>query len=197
MVSSSLASLDHRMRRAGVAAGSHCRHVGGFQKEKSCRSGPASGGRDIDDDRDRRGEDPAHHLAHGIEQAAGRIDLDQHGVGMLGRGRVQPARHVVRADGLNGVVEVDDHHFRVLWACCAWQASVPQQAQNERNTPAGGGSWNRLPLALDLLLQRTRGRILRLQLERAAHVRRRRRLLVGLQVEPGQHQVGGHVRLAF
>ena len=122
-------SLDHGMRRAGVAAGGHRGYIRSFQQEKSRRTGPASGGRDIDDDGHWRGEDPAHHLARGIEQAARRIDLDEHCTGVLGRGQVQPSRHIARADGLNGVVEVDQHHFRVLLGllALAWQASVPQQ----------------------------------------------------------------------
>ncbi len=53
------------------------------------------------------------------------------------------------------------------------------------------------PCSRSVVFSAARGRILRLQLERAAHVRGRRGLLVGLQVEPGQDQVSGHVRLHF
>src|ERR1700722_10539167 len=52
-----------------------------------------------------------------------------------------------------------------------------------------GGSWNRLPFALDLLLDSARHRILRFQLQRAAYVCGGRGFLVGLQIEPGQYQV--------
>ena len=109
-----LHSLDHRMGRAGVGAGSHRSHIGSFQEEESRRSGPASGRGNIHDDGDRRGDDLAHHLPHGIEQAAGCIDFDQDGARVLRRGRIQPALHVVGADGLNGVVDVDQDHPRLL-----------------------------------------------------------------------------------
>ncbi len=54
-----------------------------------------------------------------------------------------------------------------------------------------------MTLALDLLFQCLRGRILRLQFERAAHVRGCRGLLISLQIEPAQHQVSGDVRLGL
>ena len=33
---------------------------------------------------------------------------------MLGCGQVQPARQVIRADGLNGAVQMHHHHARLL-----------------------------------------------------------------------------------
>jgi hypothetical protein len=122
-----LGSLDHRVRSSGVGAGRHGGYIGRFEEKKSRRSGPASGGGHIDNDRDRRGDHLTYHLPHGIKQSARSVDLDQNGICMLRCAFIQPPRHVVGADGLDGVVEVDDDHAWLLRPACKGPAAGQYQ----------------------------------------------------------------------
>jgi len=126
----------HRMRRACIAAGSHGRYVGGLEQEKSRRSSPATRGGDINDDRDRRGDHLAYHLPHGIEQSARSVHLNEHGIRMLRRRSLQAPRHVVGADGLDRVVEVDDDD---AWLLCL-TGERPAAGQHQHTQQAFHGT---------------------------------------------------------
>ena len=100
-----LAAQRYRMRRAGIRSRRHGRDVGRFQDEESGGSRVGAAGSDVDDHRHRRVEDLWNDLARGVDQSAGRVQLDQHSVG-IGLARVlDGAVNVLGADGLDGVVD--------------------------------------------------------------------------------------------
>ena len=76
----SWAEEQHGMRRASVGSGSHGCDVGRFEDEDSSRTGAAAGGRDVEDDGNRRVRDLLDDVAGGFDEASGRIDLDQYGL---------------------------------------------------------------------------------------------------------------------
>ena len=78
-----LAAHQHRMRRAGIGARRHGRHVAGFQNEEAggCRARAAR--RDVSNHRHGRGDDLLDGLAHGVHQAAGSVQADQNERGMF------------------------------------------------------------------------------------------------------------------
>jgi hypothetical protein len=100
------------MRRAGVGSGSHGGNIGGFQNEKSGRTGAAAGGRDIKNDRNLRCRNLLDDLAGGFDQAAGGIDFDQQGLVVAAPGFVDGAGDVFLSDGLNGVIDDDLEDLR-------------------------------------------------------------------------------------
>ncbi len=70
------------MRRAGIGAGRHRRDVGRFKNEEAGRGSIRSRRRDVDDHRNRRGENLLDDVARGVHQPAGRAQLNEHGIGV-------------------------------------------------------------------------------------------------------------------
>ena len=100
-----LAALEDHMRRAGLSARCHRRNVSRLKNEESCRAGARTRRGDVHDDRNARAQNRSHHRAHGVEQAARRVHIDQECLRAVGVGAVQGPRQFVGAHWLNGVVQ--------------------------------------------------------------------------------------------
>ena len=100
------------MRRAGVGARRHGRHVARLQNEEARRGRAPAAGRHISHHRNGRGDDLLDGLAHGIHQAAGRVqaDDDQRGVFLLGL--LDGARNDLGRDGVHHAIHVHRDHLR-------------------------------------------------------------------------------------
>ena len=105
------AAQRDRMGRTGVGPGSHGRDVRAFQDEEPGRRCPAAAGRDVNDYRNRRGQNFLDDVAGGFQQAAGRIQLDQQRLVFVAIGLGQSAFDVLLGDGMNGVVDDNLQHF--------------------------------------------------------------------------------------
>ncbi len=162
-----LAELEDHVGRAGVGAGRHGGNVRGLQQEEAGRAGARARRSDIDDDGNARAEDGAGHGAHGVDQAARRIELHQQGRGAVGVGARNGAVELAGADRLDGVGEDElfDQGLRPgCWAAatagsqCATRPHAIQNdfgRENPIREPARG-------LKHGLLLQDPRPALLRL-----------------------------------
>ena len=75
----------------------------------------SAGGRDVYDDRNRRGCDLLDDALRGTDEAAGCIDLDQYSLVAAPAGFVDGAGNIFRADGLNSVIDYDFQDLRGGW----------------------------------------------------------------------------------
>jgi hypothetical protein len=102
-----LAAQDDGMGRARVCSRRHRGNVGRLENEEAGRGGIGAGGRDIDDDGHRRSQNLLDDLARGIDQAAGRTQLDEHGISIGLPRMLDGAVDVLGADGLDGVIQAN------------------------------------------------------------------------------------------
>ena len=138
-----LGALDDGMRGPGVGAGRHGCDVCRLKQEETGRAGTCALRRHVDDDRHRRRADASHHGAQGGEQAAGRVELDQEGIGVDVGGMGERAIEVVLADGLDGVVEAEENHHGLcgLRANATERADTTEQEQQQQERVSGGAKW--------------------------------------------------------
>jgi len=100
------AKRANRMGRPGIGAGRHGCDVSAFQNKKARRRSTAAAGGDVDNHGNPRGDDLLHDLLHGIAGAAWRIQFNQHGGILIGRGTIDGPLDALGSRRLNGVV----HH---------------------------------------------------------------------------------------
>ena len=94
-----------RMRCTGCSSGSHGGYVGGFEDKYSRRAGMPACGRHIDDDWHGRAGNLLDDLARRADETSGSIHFDQHSLGVATLSFVDGAGDVLRADGLDRVID--------------------------------------------------------------------------------------------
>src|ERR1035438_7014179 len=91
------------MRRAGVSTWRHRGHVSRLEDEDSRGPSTASSRSHVDDNWHRGRLDLFNDFARGIEQTAGCIHLDQHGLVVVGACHFESAAYVFDGDRLDDV----------------------------------------------------------------------------------------------
>ena len=114
------AELKHRMRRAGVRAGSHGGHVRRLQQKESRRAGARPRRRHIDNHRNPRAQNRASHGPRRIHQSARRVHLHQQRLRAVAVGAGNGPDQFGLRHRLNGVVE---HEFVHKWTGTALAAA--------------------------------------------------------------------------
>ncbi len=102
------------MRRAGIRRWGHSGHVSRFEDKDSSRSGATALGCDVDNNGNGRVGDLLDDAARGSDQAARRVEFDQHSLRMGGVRFRQSAADELVGDGLDGVVDDDLENLRGL-----------------------------------------------------------------------------------
>src|SRR5690349_9770792 len=119
------------MRSSGIRARGHGGNVSRFENVEPCRSRSAAGRIDIDNDRHRRGENLADDVARGINQTAGRANLDQNSLRMLLSGLVDAALDVFVGDRIDGAI---DYYAQDVRTSC-------RSRTKDRNEKCEGPDW--------------------------------------------------------
>src|ERR1700692_3907163 len=99
------------MSRAGIGTRRHGGDVSGFQNKKSGRCGSAAAGRYIENDGNGGGRDLLDNLPGRLEEASGRIDLDQYSLSVAALRFVDGAGNIFFGNRLNGVVDDNLKNF--------------------------------------------------------------------------------------
>ena len=104
---------DHR-GRADVGARRHDGEVGRDCQEGPRRSRPGARGRYVDRDGDGRFEELLNDLTSGVHESARRVQADHDQRGAVVARFVDASRNVVGGERLDGAVDVDDEHMRLV-----------------------------------------------------------------------------------
>ena len=121
------------MSGAGIRAGRHRRDVGRFEDEEAGRCRTAAGGSHIHDHRHPRRHDFFHDGARRIDQAAGRSQLDDHGIVVSPIRFGQRASDELVADRMDHVVHGDSQYGGV-------RAEGKSEGEYDEKTPHGAHS---------------------------------------------------------
>ena len=107
-----LSADQHRMRRAGCGTGRHGGDVAGFQDEEARGGGARSTGRHVGNHRNGRSDDLFDGGAHGVHEAARRVEPDQHQRCLLRTGLCDGTGDDFDGDGMHHAIHVHRDHSR-------------------------------------------------------------------------------------